>query len=245
MTLEQLDRIRGNFVLENASFFRVALRDINREVIHIVENAGSPFLAENNIRIQLPDINKRHMGRAYDRMWNKTPVYFATEAFKELSNTKALADIFNPLNAFQSQITKRVQMVGNTTMNKYTSLLREGRGLTNDIAQIAKFMNTSIVGAYIKLRAMQIARTETVYASNAGRRAGAIATGLPIVKTWVTRGDEKVRLSHEIANGQQRPLATPFNVNGEQLMFPADFSLGASAENIINCRCAEIYTINN
>jgi hypothetical protein len=58
-----------------------------------------------------------------------------------------------------------------------------------------------------------------------------------INKTWVTFGDEKVRLSHLQAEGQQVEVDEPFTVQGEELMYPGDTSLGASLDNIINCRC--------
>jgi hypothetical protein len=33
----------------------------------------------------------------------------------------------------------------------------------------------------------------------------------------------------------------PFVVDGEQLMFPGDTSMGATARNIVNCRCTCIF----
>jgi hypothetical protein len=36
------------------------------------------------------------------------------------------------------------------------------------------------------------------------------------------------------------PIDDPFEVMGEQLMFPGDDSLGASLENIINCQCIQL-----
>lgn len=56
-------------------------------------------------------------------------------------------------------------------------------------------------------------------------------------KQWLTMGDEKVRQTHREAAGQIRALDEPFLVGDSLLMFPQDSSLGASAEEIINCRC--------
>ena len=44
-------------------------------------------------------------------------------------------------------------------------------------------------------------------------------------------------LGHKNANGQQVLLEEPFTVGGEKLMHPGDSSMGASAKNIIHCRC--------
>jgi hypothetical protein len=70
--------------------------------------------------------------------------------------------------------------------------------------------------------------------------AGIIAA--PPEKTWVTILDGKERPAHHDAHGQKRPLEQPFLVGGEFLMFPKDRSRGASAGNIINCRCLVIYS---
>jgi uncharacterized protein with gpF-like domain len=61
------------------------------------------------------------------------------------------------------------------------------------------------------------------------------------VKTWATMGDAKVREWHNEADGQTVGIDEPFMVMGEMLMFPSDDSLGASAGNIVNCRCSAIY----
>ncbi len=59
-------------------------------------------------------------------------------------------------------------------------------------------------------------------------------------KTWVTMGDKKVRPAHQAANFQTVPENEPFIVMNERLMFPGDTSLGASMENVANCRCSKV-----
>lgn len=54
-----------------------------------------------------------------------------------------------------------------------------------------------------------------------------------ILKTWVTMGDNRVRRTHQTANGQTVLENEPFVVAGELLMYPSDRSLGASTDNII------------
>ena len=63
---------------------------------------------------------------------------------------------------------------------------------------------------------------------------------VPISKEWVTVGDERVRQAHVIADSQEQSLNQPFTVGGEQLRWPGDTSLGASAGNVINCRCSSV-----
>ncbi len=64
---------------------------------------------------------------------------------------------------------------------------------------------------------------------------------LPVTKEWVTVGDSLVRPPHVAADGQTVTLNQPYEVGGEFLMYPGDPNLGASTENIINCRCSSEY----
>lgn len=57
-------------------------------------------------------------------------------------------------------------------------------------------------------------------------------------KMWNTMGDSKVRTSHKQAAGQVKLLEEPFVIGDSLMMFPLDTSLGASAKEIVNCRCS-------
>jgi len=48
----------------------------------------------------------------------------------------------------------------------------------------------------------------------------------------------RARDTHSAMDGAVVGLNDNFNIDGELLGFPADGSLGASAENVIQCRCA-------
>ena len=61
-----------------------------------------------------------------------------------------------------------------------------------------------------------------------------------VAKVWVTVGDERVREAHMAADSQEQTLNKPFQVGGQLLRWPGDSSLGASAGNIINCRCSSV-----
>lgn len=64
--------------------------------------------------------------------------------------------------------------------------------------------------------------------------------GLKLFKRWVTVLDERTRLAHVVADGQKRDMEDPYEVGGDKLMFPGDYSLGAAPGNTINCRCSSI-----
>lgn len=78
----------------------------------------------------------------------------------------------------------------------------------------------------------------------ANRNRG-IAIPLSKQEFWITRGDEVVRPAHVAADNQEKNLNGVFVVGGEQLKFPGDTSLGASAANTIRCRCSAVLVIDD
>jgi hypothetical protein len=62
-----------------------------------------------------------------------------------------------------------------------------------------------------------------------------------VVKRWDAVLDEKTRINHAVADGQQRNKNDTFLIGGQSLMFPGDTSHGATLDNVINCRCSVQY----
>ena len=60
-------------------------------------------------------------------------------------------------------------------------------------------------------------------------------------EVWVSLGDSIVRIAHILADGQLKQNGT-FTVKGQLLKYPGDDSLGATLDNLINCRCSSIFT---
>lgn len=87
-------------------------------------------------------------------------------------------------------------------------------------------------------RAHRIAQTEATRAWNMATLAAARALtsrGRPLVKQWISRGDERVRPAHRQANGQLRFISEPFSVADVSLDVPGDPS--APPALTIGCRC--------
>jgi len=92
-------------------------------------------------------------------------------------------------------------------------------------------------------RADNIGYTETHGAVNYGSiTAAQHQADARLRKTWLCTPDFRVRPWHASASGSTTGLNTAFSVNGEHLMYPGDRELGASAENIIRCRCTLGYS---
>ena len=57
----------------------------------------------------------------------------------------------------------------------------------------------------------------------------------PVMKTWQTMEDERVRSTHDYINGMTIPVDKRFwTWDGDSARYPGDFTL---AENNVNCRC--------
>ncbi len=90
-------------------------------------------------------------------------------------------------------------------------------------------------------RSTVIARTETIAASNYGSHEAAKQSGLTLKKVWLATEDARTRPDHAAADGQEVDLDEPFTVGGAQLMYPGDVSRGAPGNEVIQCRCTQIY----
>lgn len=124
--------------------------------------------------------------------------------------------------------------------------IKEGRPVSAD--DLGKIMR-QLRDRNVQLRAKTIARNESITAMRAGRHEGFVQmleTGRvsedQIERRWDATGDDHTRLSHLALHGQKvTGLSAPFvsPVTGARMMFPGDASLGAPAEELIQCRCFE------
>lgn len=90
-------------------------------------------------------------------------------------------------------------------------------------------------------RSVAIARTETHTAASFANQEAARQTDRELSKTWLAHPPGRTRETHLAANGQTRIFDEPYEVGSSLLMFPGDPSLGAAAEEVVQCRCAEIH----
>lgn len=96
---------------------------------------------------------------------------------------------------------------------------------------------------FVDFRARVIARSEALRATHQGifeMYQQAFDQGLvnpdQVVREWHTAGDERVRDSHNVMNGQTRPVGEAFTSGqGNSLRFPGDPD--APASDTIQCRC--------
>jgi uncharacterized protein with gpF-like domain len=108
------------------------------------------------------------------------------------------------------------------------------------IQQLAKRITTGFENVS-RSRATTIASTETGAAYGFSRQHAMEHAGVKH-KNWLTSHLPNVRLAHWQAElnpeNQRIPIDQPFNVGGEELMYPGDEN--GSAENVINCHCVAL-----
>lgn len=104
----------------------------------------------------------------------------------------------------------------------------------------------------LRFRGETIARTESLQAFNAGNDESvmqAIESGNlqadQVTGEWDSAGDGRVRDTHTAMNGQRRAMGEPFvSPSGARMMHPGDTSLGASASEIVQCRCIKRHRVD-
>lgn len=181
------------------------------------------------------------------RLWNESGDALVTYTFGE--QKKALYSQFAPtigINAIMGDYlrqygARKVVQIASTTMRNIRDAINEGikDGLSEtQIADVIRERAPIIAAS----RSQTIARTETHAAANFAVTESFNSTGIEAKKEWVASVDERSRESHVDADGQVVGKDEPFNVGGEDLMYPGDPS--GSGENVINCRCAVVYVFD-
>lgn len=144
------------------------------------------------------------------------------------------------------------------------SQLKKIRAIANDQVEKAKSMGQVITRSEMITimyrnalfrRLPVIACTETQWSAEfskfievaylAGFEGIATKANNRAVKRWDAMGDDIMRDHHALADSTTKPFDEPFRVLGELLMRPGDTSLGATAVNIINCRCTVTYGVSS
>lgn len=90
-------------------------------------------------------------------------------------------------------------------------------------------------------RAMFISECEANSILNYRQYSKAVKAG-KTKKKWIDVGDKRERKTHLEVGGTVLPIDEPFSVGDSLLQFPKDTSLGASADEIVNCRCSIQYS---
>lgn len=120
--------------------------------------------------------------------------------------------------------------------NKLQNALLQGILQGDSIDKIADRFET--VTGMSRNTAIRNARTAVTGARSKGKQdryKDLADKGCIISKVWLATDDDRTREEHMEADGQEVDYNEPFEVGGEELMYPADHA--GSGWNIYNCRC--------
>lgn len=119
-------------------------------------------------------------------------------------------------------------------LDTLSGLLGQAQDVTGDIEDLLALVRTAFADIGPRT-AVGIAESTAVATVNGAADATAAAIGPDIVRTWVTRGDDRVREAHADVDGITLPVTEPYDVDGYPMRYPGDQL--APLYLTANCRC--------
>lgn len=206
------------------------LNNLSEQLANTTLNANS--MAQKMINNEMVNIYELNYNESAERLGFSLTDHGAVK--------KILTEEENPFNMISSLYDKTA--IKNQMKGELMQGLLRGESI-NKIAR--RFKNVSEKSLKDSIR---IARTETTRVVNSAKQDilhEGKRLGFKMKKKWVATTDGRVREEHLAMDGvianEDEPFIMP---NGDRLMFPGDISLGASPENVINCRCTMIVFID-
>lgn len=244
------DQARFGWTDKYATTFEGFLLDELDRVDRVLKQSGSLIAGRQNVE-RILDERKETLETVFNDLYFQVGIDFAARVDERFILTRSASTFETKARTVEDWQDFISTYIGNVTRSKITQMntttkklileqLAEGAAQGEGIPEISKRIK-QFVEPGVKNRAAMIAQTEVISASNAGSRAAAIATGLRLQKRWLATPDERTRGIHASADGQKTDMNSAYYVSGEPLLFPGDTSLGASAKNVIQCRCTEVY----
>ncbi len=176
-------------------------------------------------------------------LYKQVVVFFGLDTYKQFKKSEPTVstferyatdylDIYGGLKIVSIQDSRKL-LVGNL-LSQYR---QEGYTIFEAFTELKKALKLDTLW-----QAERIARTEILAASNWGQWKGAKETGFNMMKSWVPRLDNRVRVPHsQMINHPDIPINDTFIVDGVEMLYPGDWNGGAS--NVISCRCAVKYYV--
>ena len=249
-TWRSIQRRRNAYESKFASLFRITLNRQFRELADRIneQNYNSHFL--------LDTITPDAIAKRYEQLYTLVGGDFAREQYNRLKGfdpdllTKEEDTWYNYLRHYvKNRLWKRIEAVNQTSINTAGRIINgvleqsvtEGLGAYETATRIKKGLIEEGI-KYNQWRALRIARTEIMTASNLGSMEGAKATGEALQKYWIPTFDSRSRDTHMAVEAQNpKMMNETFQVGAYQMQHPGDPAGGA--EEVINCRCAIAYNV--
>jgi len=135
-----------------------------------------------------------------------------------------------------SHAAESVKSILATNLDEVRSVILAGTEENMSVSQIGRKLRDFYTDRS-PYKAMRVARTEVAQSAGFAQHESAIQSGVMKKHIWLSSRDDRVRDSHAVIDGEEKPINEPYS-NG--LMFPGD-GAGDPAETI-QCRCVERFT---
>lgn len=190
-------------------------------------------VAINMVNDRIPDVFQFNGNYAAYQMENSVGVEFGFNLYNSATVRKLVAEDADILP--YKKLNKGKDLAWNFQLIKHEVAkgIIEGEG----IPKIAKRLS-NVIPNRNKAMLTTHARTMVTSAQNQGRLARfdeAITKGIDMEKEWFATLDGRTRDTHRMLDRQRRPIDEPFEVEGMEIMFPADPHAHPSLT--YNCRC--------
>lgn len=245
-----IQRRRDSYETKFASLFRITL---NRQFRELAERINEQ---NYNGRLLLDTIKPDAIVKRYEDLYTLVGADFAREQYNRLKGldvdllTKEEDTWYNYLRHYvKNRLWKRIENVNQTSIATAGRIINgvleqsvnEGLGAYETASRIKRGLIDEGI-QYNQWRALRIARTEIMTASNLGSMEGAKATGEALEKFWIPTFDSRSRDTHMAVESQNpKMMNEPFLVGMYQMQHPGDPAGGP--EEIINCRCCLSYNV--
>lgn len=242
---------RRRYINYSTTLLNGVLRDIRLNYSKSIIEIGDAETALNTISSANIE---RDVRAAFNDIYTITGVAFAKSAVATLQKSHRMKLKADPRILESQWVEFMLDFVAKKCGTKITSITRN---IFADIESITKSVVRQTVetgwgparvadeifrqvGQRDKWRAMRIARTEVVGASNTGSYRGAGSFGVKLRKIWLVNIDANTRDDHAAMQGAGHiAYDERWQVGNDMMLHPHDPD--ASAENVINCRCGITY----
>lgn len=139
------------------------------------------------------------------------------------------------------EVNSKIRNVPATTLKRIDQVIEAGLRNNETWGQIANRIRAEF-DDFTPYRSKLIAQTSGTPAFEQGQTISWAEAGLN-KRRGLSQRDGRVRrgrFDHTEYDLQEVGMTEPFEISGEQLMFPGDTSLGASPGNTISCRCSQL-----
>jgi len=162
---------------------------------------------------------------------------------RDLNQAKAAEDDDLWLDALEDYARERagnnIVIVSDTLRDSLIEILQEE--LQADLTVGVEKLTKRIYAKYqsiAKWQVRRIAQTETMISMADAANVAAGTLDIAFTKQWCVSGLGNTRDSHLLMDGVEVDQDEPFTLEGGQMMYPHDTSMGALASEIINCACS-------